>query len=617
MPIIDQDIKYDFSDVLLKPKRSELNSRHDVDVEREFTFKHSKIVWKGVPIIVANMDTTGTVAMARALQKHKMITCLHKFHKADDIPDDLDPNYYAVSTGIGDKDLENLFDIVKKKNPIFICIDVANGYAAKFLESIKKIRELYPDKVLIGGNVATGEMVLELIMNGKLDIVKVGIGSGSCFAGNTRILMANGEYKNIKDIKVGDKVINMYGKPVSVINVIEQGKKEVIKVFTDNWHSYTHVTPDHKYWTYHDSKYQWSKIGSIDPIQNYTTRPYKVDFDIPNNFMIDNVVSCYELGYILGVFFKYDNKCVITSPDNSKIQKIQKYMLKLFNYECHIENNHGSITFYCRDENLVNLFADFANNPSKYYCKNDEYIKGLIDGITFFDDDPKNFVKEEILNWCTMNVDDKFEKYKYNRILGREYTGEIVETYDIEVDCSTHSFIANGSLVHNCCTTRLQTGVGVPQFSAILECANEAHGVNGHIISDGGIQHVADFSKAFGAGADFVMCGSKFAGHDECNSDVIEENGKKYSIFYGMSSSVAMHKYHGGVAHYRSAEGKCVKVPYKGSVDATVLDILGGIRSTMTYIGASKIKHIPKCAHFQIVNNQVNRIYSNKENEVN
>jgi GMP reductase len=155
--------------------------------------------------------------------------------------------------------------------------------------------------------------------------------------------------------------------------------------------------------------------------------------------------------------------------------------------------------------------------------------------------------------------------------------------------------------------------VGYPQFSAVLECSNAAHGVDAQIVSDGGIQHVGDFGKAFGGGADFVMCGSMFSGHDECNSDVIEENGKKYCVFYGMSSAKAMNKYSGGVAKYRSAEGKCVKVPYKGPVEDTVLNILGGIRSTMTYIGASKIKHIPKCAHFMRVNNQVNKIYAGSE----
>ena len=152
---IDTDIKLDFSDVLLIPKSSELNSRSEVDVEREFTFKYSQFKWKGVPIIVSNMDTTGTVEMARELQKHKIITCLHKYYKAEDIPEDLDRNFYAVSTGIQDSDLDNLDEIIQKCNPHFICVDVANGYAKKFLDIVKKLREKYPTKTLIGGNVVT------------------------------------------------------------------------------------------------------------------------------------------------------------------------------------------------------------------------------------------------------------------------------------------------------------------------------------------------------------------------------------------------------------------------------------------------------------------------------
>ena len=149
---IDSDIKLDFSDVLLIPKSSELNSRSEVDVEREFVFKYSKFRWKGVPIIVSNMDTTGTVEMARELQKFKIITCLHKYYRAEDIPEDLDRNFYAVSTGIQDSDLDNLDLIIQKHNPHFICIDVANGYAKRFLEVVKKLREKYPTKTLIGGN---------------------------------------------------------------------------------------------------------------------------------------------------------------------------------------------------------------------------------------------------------------------------------------------------------------------------------------------------------------------------------------------------------------------------------------------------------------------------------
>lgn len=345
MPVIESNVKLDFSDVLLKPKRSEIASRNDVLLERSFTFKYSKRQWTGIPIIVANMDTTGTIEMAKELEKHKMITCLHKYYKADEIPKELNRDYFAITTGISDSDIENLNHIVDQVNPHFICIDVANGYSTKFVETVKKIRLLYPHVTLMGGNVVTEEMVLELVVNGGLDIVKIGIGSGSV------------------------------------------------------------------------------------------------------------------------------------------------------------------------------------------------------------------------------------------------------------------------------CTTRLQTGVGYPQFSAILECANAAHGIDAQIISDGGIVNVGDFGKAFGAGADFIMCGSMFAGHDECmkNNIIITENGKKYCVFYGMSSDKAMNKYSGGVASYRSSEGKCVKIPYKGPVESTILNILGGLRSTMTYIGALKLKHIPKCAHFIQVNNQVNKVHNGME----
>jgi GMP reductase len=341
---IDFDIKLDFSDVLLLPKRSELSSRSEVDIEREMRFKHSPYVWKGVPIIVSNMDTTGTIEMAKTLQEYKIITCLHKYYVAEDIPDDLNPDYFMISTGITDADLERLDLIIQKKKINFICVDVANGYSKRFHDKVKSIREKYPEKVIVAGNVVTKEMVEELIINCGVDIVKVGIGSGSV------------------------------------------------------------------------------------------------------------------------------------------------------------------------------------------------------------------------------------------------------------------------------CTTRLQTGVGCPQFSAVMECADAAHGVSGHIISDGGIQNVGDFSKAFGGGADFVMCGSMFAGHTESGGELIEEGGKKFKVFYGMSSANAMNKYHGGVAQYRSAEGKCVKIPYKGDVKDTILNVLGGIRSTMTYIGAHKIKDIPKCASFIRVNNIVNKIYSNDMN---
>jgi GMP reductase len=343
MKILD-DIKLDFTDVLILAKRSQYSSRSEVSLERTFKFKYSPYIWTGVPIMVSNMDTTGTIEMALELQKYKVLTCLHKYYTVEDLINrDLDIEYFAVSTGIGEKDLENLHRIMTEIKPKFICIDVANGYMSKFIEICRMIREKYPETILIAGNVCTSEGVLELVMNGKVDIVKVGIGSGSC------------------------------------------------------------------------------------------------------------------------------------------------------------------------------------------------------------------------------------------------------------------------------CTTRKQTGIGMPQLSAVIECADTAHGLDAHIISDGGLQVVGDFSKAYGGGADFIMSGSMFAGHTESDGELIEEEGKKYKVFYGMSSSTAMNKYSGGLAHYRSSEGKTVKIEYRGNVKNTILNIFGGIRSTMTYIGAKKIKDIPKCTTFVRVNRQLNQIYNGKE----
>ena len=343
MKILD-DVKLDFSDVLMLPKRNHYSSRSEVSLERTFKFKYSPYSWSGVPIMVSNMDTTGTIEMALEMQKHKVITCLHKYYTVSDLlVANLNKEYFAVSTGINANDLDNLDKIMGSVDVKFICIDVANGYMTKLVDTCKIIRQKYPEKIIIAGNVCTSEGVLELVIEGKVDIVKVGIGSGSC------------------------------------------------------------------------------------------------------------------------------------------------------------------------------------------------------------------------------------------------------------------------------CTTRRQTGIGMPQLSAVIECSDTAHGIDAHIISDGGLQVIGDFSKAYGAGSDFVMSGSMFAGHDESGGKLIEENGKTYKVFYGMSSNTAMNTYSGGVAKYKSSEGKTVKIQHRGPVETTILDIQGGIRSTMTYIGSKKIKDIPKCVTFIKVNRQLNTIYNGNE----
>ena len=156
------------------------------------------------------------------------------------------------------------------------------------------------------------------------------------------------------------------------------------------------------------------------------------------------------------------------------------------------------------------------------------------------------------------------------------------------------------------CTTRIQTGVGYPQLSAVIECADAAHGLGAHIIADGGCTCPGDVAKGFGAGADFVMLGGMLAGHKEGGGDIIEENGTKFIEFYGSSSEEANEKHYGGLANYRSSEGKKVKIQMKNSLDSTIRDILGGVRSSCTYVGASSLKQLSKCTTFVRVNNQYN-----------
>ena len=334
---IEEDIKLDFRDVLIRPKRSTLSSRRNVDLKRFYRFKHSRYEYNGIPIMAANMDGVGTLSMAMALAQHGLFTCLIKTYNTDienygdfRLPHD----HYAISTGVSPQDFRNLGAIITGIGSQFICIDVANGYSENFGDFVEEVRRRWPDKTIIAGNVVTGDMTQELILRGA-DIVKVGIGPGSV------------------------------------------------------------------------------------------------------------------------------------------------------------------------------------------------------------------------------------------------------------------------------CTTRIQTGVGYPQLSAIIECADAAHGLGGHIIADGGCTCPGDIAKAFGAGADFVMLGGMFAGHDEGGGTV--ENGRV--TFYGMSSDTAMEKHHGGVAEYRSSEGRTVDIPYRGPVTKTVLDILGGLRSTCTYVGAETLKQLPKCTTFIRVNRQINDVF--------
>jgi GMP reductase len=343
---IENDVKLDFKDVLIRPKRSTLNSRNEVDINRAFRFLHTGTEWKCFPLIAANMDVTGTLAMARALGRHRALTALHKHYPEGELAEFFaseDGAHAFYSLGTTETDLVKLAAVRDRASLRFLCIDVANGYSEKFLDTIKRVRDENPKSVIMAGNVVTGDMTEALILAGA-DIVKIGIGPGSV------------------------------------------------------------------------------------------------------------------------------------------------------------------------------------------------------------------------------------------------------------------------------CTTRRVTGVGYPQLSAIIECADAAHGLKGQVCADGGCTVPGDVAKAFGAGADFVMLGGMLAGHDECAGELRyeERDGEMIPVamtFYGMSSETAMKKYAGGVAHYRAAEGKTVETPYRGAVDNTMGEIMGGVRSMMTYIGATQLKEVPKRTTFVRVSAQTNDIF--------
>ena len=321
---IEEDIKLDFGDVLIRPKRSTLVSRKNAVLERDFKFKYSKHTWKGIPIVASNMDHTGTIAMSHTLMKQNILTALCKFIESSE----WGWNKNIMKTIGLDNDLEF-------HTPTWLCIDIANGYTERFFNYINKVREKHSTAIIVAGNVCTPEATEQIILAGA-DIVKLGIGPGSV------------------------------------------------------------------------------------------------------------------------------------------------------------------------------------------------------------------------------------------------------------------------------CITRKMTGVGYPQLSCIIECADAAHGLGGHVMGDGGCTVPGDIAKAFGAGADFVMLGGMLAGHDECEGEVENDT----MTFYGMSSEEAQVKYYGEKHKYRASEGKAVQVPYRGSVEITIEEILGGLRSSCTYAGAETLKALPKCTTFVKVNRQLNEVFN-------
>ena len=248
--------------------------------------------------------------------------------------------------------------------------------------------------------------------------------------------------------------------------------------------------------------------------------------------------------------------------------------------------------------NFINFVAlscgtslDSYNRMNKILTKYPKFQFICIDVANGYSENFSHFVS---------NVRKKYPKKTI--IAGNVVTADMTQ----ELVLSGADIVKVGIGPGSVCTTRIQTGVGYPQLSAVMECADAAHGLGAHIIADGGCTCPGDVAKGFGAGADFVMLGGMLAGHKEGGGNIIEYNGKEFIEFYGSSSEEANEKHYGGLANYRSSEGKKVKLPLKSSIDKTIRDILGGVRSSCTYVGAPSLKQLSKCTTFVRVNNQYN-----------
>ena len=261
------------------------------------------------------------------------------------------------------------------------------------------------------------------------------------------------------------------------------------------------------------------------------------------------------------------------------------------------------------EEDLINHFSTDSKLPINYTA--------MTIGATKREEDKFASVykkTDERVKFLCIDVANGYTEYFSNFVYGMRstYPNLTIIAGNVVTADMTQELIINGADIvkvgigpGSVCTTRIQTGVGYPQLSAVIECADAAHGLGAHVIADGGCSSPGDIAKAFGGGADFVMLGGMLAGHDQGGGEVIDNTVR----FYGMSSETANDKHFGGLRDYRAAEGKEVKIPYKGDVKNTVQDILGSLRSTCTYIGAKRLKDIPKCATFIRCSDTHNRVY--------
>ena len=336
---------------------------------------------------------------------------------------------------------------------------------------------------------------------------------------------------------------------------------------------------------------------------------------------------------------KLDYKDVLFKPKRSKLESRRDVDLTR-TFKFHYGNEWTGVPIMASNMDGVGTFAmakilqehKMITVMRKHYSVDDwtknakgvkmKYLSVCTGTGVIWDPDAKDFATMKAvlamypdIKFITVDVANAYHE-NYADFIARlrdQYPDKTIIAGNVISAEMTEELIIKGADIVKCgigpgsvCTTRLMTGVGVPQLSGIIECADAANGIGGHIIADGGCVYPGDVAKAFGAGAHFTMLGGMLAGHDESEGEVVD--GKIQ--FYGMSSDAAMSVHGTRKDGYRGAEGKVVKLPYKGAVEKTVIEILGGLRSTCTYIGAKRIKDMPKCTTFVRCTQQVNQVFN-------
>lgn len=587
---------YTYQDIGLVPRdRSSVDSRNRVLTNVQFMGMNLDM-----PILLAPMETVVNAHVATTVYRDlgglAILPRLKSLvHTAAMVSSTVEVCGENTVVSIPAKDWEPWADYFLGEMGINkVCIDVANGFTRLVENTVLALKSTFPSVKIITGNIASIEGY-KFLANLGVDAVRVGIGGG-CFAAGTRVLMSNGFYKNIQDIKPGDRVINKDGMPVTVKRAWKTGTRKVIEYKNSCFYKPTICTPDHRHWTgsYKDrshilksrgygeavTQFDWSAAKDLDQeivltFPNIVKFEYAEDFTVvlqkciggnkPENFIYETdriAKPDYHLGYIFGTFlgvghaysFAYKGSNIgavhwyFDADEQTTVDKLVKALQESFSLEPSIEKKHNLIQVNLCYKPLADYLTQFGKGiqkhlPEDLLVHNHMYLRGLYDGLTDsngYTEDKRNFFSStseqlaELFNILTVilkgcptlgtrqkpragnlpNIDinncnpllemktfanpDVRRKDKYfmtkstHKIVS--YATEI-DVYDIEVDCPTHSFIANNAIVHNSvCTTSLATGVGVGQASLVREIALYKSGLSygPDIIADGGIKNPGD-----------------------------------------------------------------------------------------------------------------------------